>query len=104
MIPIIENRISELISICKRMQLKSLYLFGSATSPDSFTKKSDVDFLYKFKLNKNGNILSSFDYFDLLFELENLMGKKIDLVAEEKITNRFFLDRINREKIMIYES
>ncbi len=104
MIAIIKDNIDEIIQTCKRMQLQSLYLFGSASNEKKFTKNSDLDFLYKFKKDKNGLTISQFDYFDLMFSLEKITGKKIDLVAEEKIRNRFFLKRVNDEKIKIYES
>jgi predicted nucleotidyltransferase len=48
--------------------------------------------------------MSGYDYFDLLFKLEEITGRKIDLVAEEKVRNKYFLDRINKEKIPVYES
>ena len=104
MIAILRDHMDEIIETCERMQLKSLYLFGSASNEKNFTKNSDLDFLYKFKKDKNGLIISEFDYFDLMFSLEEITGKKIDLVAEEKIKNRFSLERVNGEKIKIYES
>jgi len=104
MIAILKDNMDEIIETCKRMQLQSLYLFGSASNEKKFTKNSDLDFLYKFKKDKNGLTISQFDYFDLMFSLEEITGKKIDLVAEEKIKNKFFLERVNGEKIKIYES
>ena len=104
MIAILKDNMDEIIETCKRMQLQSLYLFGSASNEKKFTKNSDLDFLYKFKKDKNGLTISQFDYFDLMFRLEEITGKKIDLVAEEKIKNKFFLARVNSEKIKIYES
>jgi predicted nucleotidyltransferase len=104
MIAIVRDNMDEIIETCKRMQLQSLYLFGSASNEKKFTKNSDLDFLYKFKKDKNGLTISQFDYFDLMFSLEEITGKKIDLVAEEKIKNKFFLERVNGEKIKIYES
>ena len=61
-------------------------------------------FYTNLKKIKNGLTISQFDYFDLMFSLEKITGKKIDLVAEEKIKNKFFLKRVNQEKIKIYES
>jgi len=104
MIAIVKDNIDEIVQTCKRMQLQSLYLFGSASNEKKFTKNSDLDFLYRFKKDKNGLTISQFDYFDLMFSLENITVKKIDLVAEEKIRNKFFLERVNGEKIKIYES
>ncbi len=86
------------------MQVKSLYLFGSGVRNDDLNKESDFDFLFTFKNDKDGNLLPPYyDYFDLMFELEKITGRKIDLVAEERITNQYFLNRISKEKIKIYE-
>ena len=104
MIAIVKDNINEIIKICERMQVRSLYLFGSASDEKNFTKTSDLDFLYQFKKDENGLPVSQFDYFDLMYSLEKITGKKIDLVAEEKIKNKFFLARVNEEKIKIYES
>ena len=104
MITTVENKMDEIKKLCQKMQVQSLYLFGSGTNEKNFTKKSDLDFLFQFKKDKHGYPVSKYDYFDLLFELERITGKKIDLVAEEKIKNKFFLQRVNQEKIKIYES
>ncbi|MEP6583535.1 MAG: nucleotidyltransferase domain-containing protein [Ginsengibacter sp.] len=104
MIKLVENNIEEIRKVCEKMQIESLYLFGSGSIEKKFTNNSDLDFLYKFKKDDSGLSLSQYDYFDLLFDLETITGKKIDLVAEEKISNKFFLERINREKIKVYES
>lgn len=104
MVTIVKDNIDEIVKICKKMQIQSLYLFGSGSDERKFKKSSDLDFLYQFKKDKHGFTLSQYDYFDLLFSLEEITGKKIDLVAEEKIKNKFFLERINQVKIKIYES
>jgi len=39
-----------------------------------------------------------------MFKLEEITGKKIDLVAEDRITNKYFLDKISKEKVKLYES
>lgn len=101
---IIQNKLSEIIKTCEQMQVKRLYLFGSAVRKD-FNTKSDFDFLFSFKSDKDGNLLPPFyDYFDLMFELEKITGRKVDLVAEERISNKYFLNRVGKEKIKIYES
>ncbi len=100
MVTIVKDNINDIVKICEKMEIQSLYLFGSGSRQDRFSKNSDLDFLYKFKKNNSG----LYDYFDLLFGLEKITGKKIDLVAEEKIKNKFFLERVNHEKIKVYES
>lgn len=104
MVKIVENKLDEIIRLCERMQLHSLYLFGSGSDEKKFTGKSDLDFLYKFKKDEEGLTISQFDYFDLMFDLEKITGKKVDLVAGEKIKNKYFLAKVNQEKIKIYES
>jgi len=104
MVSSVKDNLNEIIELCERMQLQSLYLFGSATNQKEYTTGSDLDFLYQFKKGDKGMPLSQYDYFDLMFDLEKITGKNIDLVAEEKIKNKFFLSRIDAEKIKIYES
>src|SRR5690242_21420075 len=104
MVEIVKNKMKEIIELCKKMQLQSLYLFGSASSGKDFSNNSDLDFLFKFKKDEHGSSLSGYDYFDLMFDLEKITGKKVDLVAEEKIRNQHFLQRVNQEKLKIYES
>lgn len=104
MIAIVKNNLESIVKLCERMQLESLYLFGSATNEENYKIDSDLDFLYQFKLGDKGTPVSEYDYFDLLFDLEKITGKKIDLVAAGKVKNKFFLSRINSEKIKIYES
>ncbi len=104
MIAIVKDNMAEIIKLCERMQIHSLYLFGSGSNGKKFTEKSDLDFLYQFKKDKDGLTISNYDYFDLLFDLQTITGKKIDLVSEEKIKNKIFLRRVNAEKIKIYGS
>jgi predicted nucleotidyltransferase len=95
MVSIVRDNIDEIVKACKKMQLRSLFLFGSAGNETKFTKDSDLDFLYQFKKDEHGLTLSQY---------EKITGKQIDLVAEEKIKNKYFLERVNNEKIKIYES
>lgn len=103
MVAAVKDNLDKIIDLCEKMQLQSLYLFGSATKEKEYTKNSDLDFLYQFKKSDPYTPFSQYDYFDLMYDLEKITGKKIDLVASEKIKNKFFLSRINSEKIKIYE-
>jgi predicted nucleotidyltransferase len=48
--------------------------------------------------------LAPFDYFDLLFSLEEITGRKVDLVVADGIKNYFFLEQVEKEKVRIYEA
>ncbi len=104
MIANVKNNLEKIINTCKDMQLDSLYLFGSAARENDFNKTSDIDFLYKFKIDKDGLPASGYDYFDLLFKLEEITGKKVDLVANEKLSNPYLISSIEEDKIKIYEA
>ncbi len=98
MVAIVKDNIKEIINVCERMKIQSLYLFGSAIDEKRFKKNSDIDFLFRFKKDKSESSVLEYDYFDLMFSLEKITGKKIDLVAEEKINNKFFTQGSTRKR------
>ena len=104
MIALIENNIQAIRELCKKHHVKSFYLVGSATKENRFTETSDVDFLYRFRKEDIDEMDYADNYFDLLFELQDMLNRKVDLVAEEKMKNPYFIESINESKQMIYES
>jgi predicted nucleotidyltransferase len=104
MVDIVKNNLDKIIHTCEEMQIKSLFLIGSGARGNDFNRKSDPDFIFRFKYDKDGYPLAGFDYFDLLFKLQEITGRKVDLIAEERIINKYFLERVNEEKICLYES
>lgn len=102
MAPLIKENIEHIVSACEKHKVKHLYLFGSAARGSDFSVKSDVDFLYNFKKEEIEFNNYAENFFDFLFELENMLNRKIDLVPDEKIKNPFFLKHVNAEKIKIY--
>lgn len=104
MVELVKKNIDLIADACKNMQVKSLYLFGSGTKEAKFNNQSDLDFVFSFVKNADGFPVAGYDYFDLLFALEDILGKKVDLVAEEKIKNRFFHERMMMERIKLYEA
>ncbi|SEM22232.1 hypothetical protein SAMN05216436_102277 [bacterium A37T11] len=53
-------------------------------------------------LPATGNMHEDGDnYFKLLYALQDLLQKNVDLVAEETVTNPFLLESINRQKILV---
>ena len=65
----------------KSFKVIRLQLFGSAAR-DELRKRSDVDMLVEF------SILDTDNYFGLKFFLEDLLGRKIDLMREKAIKPR----------------
>jgi uncharacterized protein len=104
MVEEVKNNLDKIIEICKQMHVKSLYLFGSGAREIDFSLESDIDFLYTMITDKNGMPVSSYDYFDLLWKLEAITNKKVDLVAEDRIRNKYFLNSILEDRIKLYEA
>ena len=83
-----------------------LYVFGSVVT-SNFSENSDIDFLYKIDIdNFPGWDTGEYDYTDNLLsfekELSNLLGRKIDLVPDIHIPNKYFRMSIDKSKQMIY--
>lgn len=87
---------------CNKHHVKSLYLIGSATDESEFSDNSDIDFLYRFQKNEISEDDYADNYFSLLFTLEKLLNRKIDLVPEEKLKNPYFIRSINQTKVKLY--
>ncbi|GAA4462753.1 nucleotidyltransferase domain-containing protein [Nemorincola caseinilytica] len=102
MIALIENNIQAIRDVCKKHHVRSLYLIGSTTRPDHFNDSSDIDLLYRFRKEDIPEMDYADNYFDLLFTLQDMLGRKVDLVAEEKMRNPFFIKSIDRDKQLIY--
>lgn len=100
MIALIENNISKIISLCKKHQVKSLALFGSAVN-NTMSSSSDLDFLVQF--SDELAILDYADnYFSLLEALQEITGKSIDLVSLKSLKNPILKEEIFNTKVDLY--
>lgn len=100
MVQQIQDRLQEIISLCKRHSVTSISLFGSAAK-GTHHEGSDYDFLVRF--SKDLNVLDYADnYFSLLETLEKLLGAKIDLVSGSSIKNPVLMEEIERTKVEVY--
>ncbi|MBL7790834.1 MAG: nucleotidyltransferase domain-containing protein [Saprospiraceae bacterium] len=100
---IITQNKEKIDDICKEHHVKALYTFGSVNT-DKFSKDSDIDLIVSFDMNK----VSIEDYVDLyfgmLFRLEELLSREVDLVTERSIKNPYFKEEITKNRILIYQS
>ena len=104
MVALIKDNMPAILGLCKKYHVRSFYLVGSATKEDRFNDESDVDFLYRFNKEEIPEMDYADNYFDLLFALQDMLNRKVDLVAEEKMKNKYFIESINSSKQLIYES
>lgn len=75
------------------------FVFGSAME-ERFNENSDIDFLFSFPEDFDYERYAD-NYFALADELENLLNKKIDLVAEKTLVNPYLIQQVNRQKVRI---
>jgi len=106
MVSVIENNIGLIAAVCRKRNVKALYLFGSAARATDFTENSDLDFLvefnYKDKTDDN-NLFERVENADTLkAELMKITNRDIDLVQERNIENKFLKYFINKEKKLVY--
>ena len=96
---LIENHIEKLNRLCNTYHVDKMYLFGSALN-STFSDKSDIDFLVKFK---PFDLAEYFDnYMNFKENLKNLLGRDIDLLEEQTLKNPILINSINKTKELIY--
>lgn len=100
---LIELNIDKIVALCRKYRVAKLWVFGSILTPH-FNEHSDVDF----SVNFNGEIIrkEGLDWADLFFdfmhELESLIGRRIDLVCDDAVTNTHFRKELDSTKRLIY--
>ncbi len=83
---------------CRKWKIKELAIFGSALG-DDFKPESDVDVLVVFDDSAEWNL---FDYMHAEEELQQLFGRKVDLVEKKAIRNPFRRHHILNHSEVIY--
>lgn len=86
--------------LCRRFHVRRLELFGSAATGSFRPGESDVDFLVEFEPLPPGQYADA--YFGLLFGLEDLLGRPIDLVAPEALKNPYFREAVDETKVLVF--
>lgn len=97
---IINSNIAEVRRLFKSHKIERAYIFGSAVS-NTFTEKSDLDFLVKFEDNvaplEKGEL-----WWNLHDTLRILFKREIDIVTESSLKNPYFIKEIDSTKELIY--
>ncbi|SDD30293.1 nucleotidyltransferase family protein [Pedobacter soli] len=96
---LISNHLPEIKNLFKKYDVKEAYLFGSAARND-LKEDSDIDFLINFS-NKSDFESYGNNYFDLLYALQDLLKRNVDLLAEETLSNPYLIESINQSKIQL---
>ncbi len=103
MIPDVVKRADELKGLYLRYKVSKLELFGSAATGQYHPAESDLDFAVEFL----GEVLAegyTDAYFGLLEELEQLLGRPVDLVVRSAIRNHYLLQLVEETRTSIYKA
>jgi predicted nucleotidyltransferase len=100
---IVTDKIPQLVELCKKYRVVRMYLFGSAARDDFDPETSDIDLLFSFSPELTIDEYTD-NYFDLMYALDDLFGRQVDLVAEETLTKPYLIANINRDKQLVYEA
>lgn len=97
---LIEDKREDLNRLCGRYRVHRLDLFGSAADGSFDPENSDLDFLVEFLPLRPGEHADA--YFGLLDALETLFKRRVDLVMTRAIRNPYFLEAVNRRRVLLY--
>jgi len=95
-----DNQRARIAELCRRFGVRRLDLFGSAARGGFKESRSDVDFLVEFLDDEQGAGLDA--YFGLKGGLEALLGRPVDLVMPEAVTNPYVRAEIARDRTTVY--
>ncbi len=96
---IIYQHLPQIQRLMQKYGVKKAYAFGSAVK-GNMRIDSDVDFLISFPANVEVEQYTN-NYFSLIDELEVLLGRKVELLAEETLSNPFLIQSIDSHKVPV---
>ncbi len=97
--PLLQANQNDISALCRRYGVAKLEVFGSANTTDFDDQCSDFDFLVEF--GDGGDMFLRF--MEFANELEQLLGRPVDLVSEERLRPHF-LESIAATRKEIYAS
>lgn len=100
MIAAIEQHAAEIARLCRQYGARRLEVFGSAANGEFDPQSSDLDFLVEFDPAGDASLFRR--YFGLQEALENLFGRKVDMVSADAMKNPYFIAEVNRSRQTVY--
>lgn len=101
MISLLTQNKSKISALCETFGMRKLEVFGSAVNGQFDSRTSDIDFIVD--PGKYGLHVAE-RYLDFLAAMEDLLQRKIDLVTQESISNPYFLQALDEQRVTIYEA
>ena len=96
---VIQKYLPQIRQLMQHYGVQRAYAFGSAVK-DTMKEGSDVDFIISFPEDMDYETYGN-NYFELLYSLQDLLKKDVDLVTEKTLKNPYLLQSINQHKVQI---
>lgn len=90
---------AQIAELCRKYNVRRLFAFGSVLT-DRFNDESDIDLIVDFDKSAINDIFLT--YFDFKYSLEDILGRKVDLLEEQTIRNSYLRKNIENTKTLIY--
>lgn len=100
MVPLIRDNLPAIIELCRKHRVARLFLIGSALGEGFDPENSDVDFVVVF--DEFERLGREDPYFKLLGDLEQLLGRPVDLIEAHTVRNPYLIAALNRSKRVLY--
>ncbi len=98
---LIELNMDKIIALCKKYKVAKLWVFGSILTP-RFNDRSDVDFLVDFDEEQIELLDYADNFFDFIHAIEEVIGRKVDMIVNKSIRNRFFRQEVDQTRKLIW--
>jgi predicted nucleotidyltransferase len=98
----VQNKLPLIIETLKRHRVKKAFLFGSVCSDNFNPETSDMDILISFQSDQPFEGYAD-NFLSLEKRLEEISGRKIDLVVDTTLRNPFLIRTIEKTKMVLYE-
>ncbi|MFN0048880.1 MAG: nucleotidyltransferase family protein [Cytophagales bacterium] len=98
----IQPYMPKLVELLEKHKIKSAFFFGSVLT-ENFHEKSDLDILVNFQEGLNPLERGEL-WWNLHDSLRDNVHREIDLVSEKSLKNPYFIQEVNRTKVIIYGS
>ena len=100
MISLLASHKEVIAALCRKYSVQRLFAFGSAIRDDFRPGESDVDLLVEF--TPIGGHAKFHAYFEMLDELQSILGTKVALVMSGAVRNALIAREIEKTKRLIY--
>ncbi len=99
---VVQEKLKEMVDLCKKRGVRRLALFGSAATESFDPSSSDLDLIVEF--NPMSPVVHADSYFGLMEDFEKLFQIPVDLIELAPVRNPFFRQAVAETQEVIYEA